>query len=97
MRMMLLISVLILFTFCEKNIKKSNKMKTKGEVSSFLQVTMRDAPKIYDDVALDDKYEKPDTSRRIQEDYMGDGKSEEELFEEFKQNLQKPRPTFQFR
>jgi len=95
--MMFFMSLLILYTLCEKNIKMSNKMKRKKEASSFLQVTMRDAPKIYDDVALDDKYENPDKRRRIQEDYMGDGKSEQELFEEFKKNIQRPRPSYQFR
>lgn len=98
MRMMFIMSLIIVSTICEKNIKMSNKLKRRQDSSSFLQVTMRDpTPKIYDDVALDDKYEKPNTKRRMQEDYMGDGRSEEELFEEFKKSIQRARPSYQFR
>jgi hypothetical protein len=97
MRMMFLISLLIIFALCVKKVKMSNKIR-RPDQSSFLQITVKDSgPKIYDEVALDDKYENPDLRGRMQEDYMGDGKSEEELFQDFKKTIQAARPSYQFR
>ena len=98
--MMFGLSLLILFAgvFSKNSGKKNNKIKSNAVSSSFMQLSeVGVTPTVIDDLALDDRYERPNIKHRIQEDFMGNGKSEEERFQEFKKSMQQKRPNYQFR
>ena len=93
MRMMFFISLLILFVVSVASQDKTKTYKNINEpidsVPSFLQTRMKSVPmRILDDVALDDRYERPNKKARVQDDYMGAGLSDDEKFEEFKRSIQ---------
>ena len=95
--MMFGLSLLILLAgvLAKKNRKSSNKNSAS---SSFMQLTEASiGPTVIDDLALDDRFERPNIKHRIQEDFMGNGKSEEERFQEFKKSMEQKRPDYQFR
>jgi hypothetical protein len=94
MRIMFCMSLLILFVVCitsEKIMKNKKKNSKSIMTSSFLQVGMKSPVRIFDDIAMDDRYERPNKRGRVQDDYMGAGLSDDEKFEEFKRSIQMKR------
>ena len=93
MRMMFFMSLLILFVV---SVTSEDTLKTYKNINepidsvpSFLQTRMKASPmRILDEVALDDRYERPNKKARIQDDYMGAGLSDDEKFDEFKRSIQ---------
>ncbi len=100
MRMMFyLMSLFIILISCEPDKKevKNNKLRSESFDNSFLQVKMKNTgPSLEDSLAKDDKYEPRNTRKRMEEDYMGDGLSEEEKLEQFKKVWQNKRPSYHF-
>jgi len=91
--MMFFISLLILFVVSVTSEDTTKTYKNINEpidtVPLFLQTRMKAVPmRILDDVALDDRYERPNKKARVQDDYMGAGLSDDEKFEEFKRSIQ---------
>jgi len=94
-KLLFLLSLILVFTgiFSKKNNK--NKIKSKEHSTSFIEVNDV-KPLVLDDLALEDRYERPNIKHRIQEDFMGNGKSEEEKYEEFKKSMKQKRPDYEF-